>query len=233
MTGLEIVLLIAGFSCLCISLFVARRTVPEQNQTDEVRTSAIWTEKEEQMILDRVNEILSDRQNELVDTTEEQMNRLCNDKIMAVDEFSKQVLEKIENNHQEVVFMYNMLNEKEKEVKDLILEPVKRSERSEEKPISLVEPSQTAISQLTSREGTKEKQKPVKKETEKKPTPQPTPVQTVPSPRAETPKAVGDVNSQIGKMYREGKSVLEISKELNIGQGEVKLVIALYGGKKR
>ena len=46
MTGLEIVLLIAGFSCLCISLFVARRTVPEQNQTDEVRTSAIWTEKE-------------------------------------------------------------------------------------------------------------------------------------------------------------------------------------------
>ena len=233
MTGLEIVLLIAGFSCLCISLFVARRTVPEQNQKDEVRTSAVWTEKEEQMILDRVNEILSDRQNELVDTTEEQMNRLCNDKIMAVDEFSKQVLEKIENNHQEVVFMYNMLNEKEKEVKDLILEPVKRSERREEKPISVVEPSQTAISRLTSREGTKEKQKPVKKETEKKRTPQPTPVQTVPSPRAEVPKATGDVNSQIGKMYREGKSVLEISKELNIGQGEVKLVIALYGGKKK
>jgi len=33
-------------------------------------------------------------------------------------------------------------------------------------------------------------------------------------------------------MYKEGKSILEISKELNIGQGEVKLVIALYGGKR-
>jgi hypothetical protein len=33
-------------------------------------------------------------------------------------------------------------------------------------------------------------------------------------------------------MHKEGKSVLEISKALNIGQGEVKLIIALYGGKK-
>ncbi len=49
-----------------------------------------------------------------MDTTEERMNRLCNDKIMAVDEFSQQILEKIDANHQEVVFMYNMLSEKKK-----------------------------------------------------------------------------------------------------------------------
>ena len=232
MTGLEIVLLIAGFFCLCISFFVARRTVPEQNQEDAVQASAIWTEKEEQMIRDRVNEILSDRQNELVDSTEERMNHLCNDKIMAVDEFSKQILEKIENNHQEVVFMYNMLNEKEKEVKNVILEPVKQQE---EKPAPVVETAQTqtAISRLTSRETVKEKQKPAKKEAVRKQAPQSKPVQPVLSPKAEIPKASGDVNSQIRKMYQEGKSVLEISKELNIGQGEVKLVIALYGGKKR
>lgn len=229
MTGLEIVLLIAGFFCLCISFFVARRTVPEQNQEDVVHTSTVWTEKEEQMIRDRVNEIMSNRQNELVDATEEHLNRLCNDKIMAVDEFSRQILEKIENNHQEVVFMYNMLNEKEKEVKDLILEPLKKKE---DKLISQ-EPSQTAISRLTSIEATKEKQKPVKKEMDKKPAPQTTPVQSAPSAKTDSAKAPIDVNSRIRKMYKEGKSVLEISKELNIGQGEVKLVIALYGGKKR
>jgi len=47
-----------------------------------------------------------------------------------VEEFSRQLLEKIENNHQEVVFMYNMLNEKEKEIKNIVLEPVKAPQPS-------------------------------------------------------------------------------------------------------
>ena len=68
------------------------------------------------------------------------------------------------------------------------------------------------------------------------------PVLPVEPPIAEEPAVVqkeqkkektsGNVNLKIQKMYKEGKSVLDISKELNIGQGEVKLVIALYGGRK-
>ena len=40
----------------------------------------------------------------------------------------------------------------------------------------------------------------------------------------------GNVNEKIKELHKQGKSVLEISKQLNIGQGEVKLVLALYGG---
>ena len=36
-------------------------------------------------------------------------------------------------------------------------------------------------------------------------------------------------NEEILKLYRQGKNVLEISRELGLGQGEVKLVIGLYG----
>ena len=36
-------------------------------------------------------------------------------------------------------------------------------------------------------------------------------------------------NDEILALHRQGKSVLEISKELSVGQGEVKLVIDLYG----
>lgn len=234
MTGLEIVLLIVGFFCLCISFFVARRAVPEKSRDDAVQASTVWTEKEEEMIRERVNEILSDRQNQLVDTTEEQMNRLCNDKIMAVDEFSRQILEKIENNHQEVVFMYNMLNEKEKEVKNVILQPVKM----EEEPV-VVETPQTAISRLTAQGNGEEKKKPVKVKEERKTVAQEKLVRDPARKTAEVPKVEEkhavpvNINDQIRKMHQEGKSVLEISKELNIGQGEVKLVIALYGGKKK
>ena len=39
------------------------------------------------------------------------------------------------------------------------------------------------------------------------------------------------VEDRIRTLYKQGKSVVDISKELNIGQGEVKLMIAMY--KKR
>ena len=43
----------------------------------------------------------------------------------------------------------------------------------------------------------------------------------------------GNVNEKIKELHKQGKSVLEISKQLNIGQGEVKLVLALYGGDNK
>ena len=36
-------------------------------------------------------------------------------------------------------------------------------------------------------------------------------------------------NDKILKMHSEGKSVMEISKELGMGQGEVQLILGLYG----
>ena len=34
---------------------------------------------------------------------------------------------------------------------------------------------------------------------------------------------------EVLKMHKQGKSVLEISKTMGMGQGEVKLIIGLYG----
>lgn len=259
MTGLEIVLIVAGFFCICISFYASRRD-SQKRQQDDVQAAALWTDKEEQMIRERVNEILSDGQNEMVEEATEQMNRLCNDKIMAVDEFSRQILEKIESNHQEVVFMYNMLNEKQKEIKDIMAvsslqkveetkekaEPVKEKEKEKEskapvkkkkvaepakaapapqKPVAAKPAPKTALEQLAPNEDLTMESKAVKRLQEHKP--------AAASGRKQAEISVpGNVNLQIQKLHNEGKSVLEISKELNIGQGEVKLVIALYGGKK-
>ena len=95
MTAIEIILIIIGFLCLCVSCFVAKKNSGFAEGQKESLSSELWTEKEEEKIKERVGEILSEREDELVDTTEERMNRLCNDKIMAVDEFSQQILEKI------------------------------------------------------------------------------------------------------------------------------------------
>ena len=229
MTAIEIILIIIGFLCLCVSCFVAKKNSGFAEGEKESLSSELWTEKEEEKIKERVGEILSERQDELVDTTEERMNRLCNDKIMAVDEFSQQILEKIDANHQEVVFMYNMLSEKEKELKEFMSKPVKKESMAETRmasepavsnrmDLNPVTASQTAISRLTANTQEAEKKKAVKNETSK-------PEMSV--------AGQGNVNEKIKKLHKQGKSVLEISKQLNIGQGEVKLVLALYGGDNK
>lgn len=213
MTGLEIFLLIIGFGCICVSFFVSRKSNKEnlEEENEGTHTSNVWTEKEEEIIKKRVEEILLERQNELVDTTEDEMSRICNEKIMAVDEFSKQLMEKIEQNHQEVVFMYNMLNEKEKEIKSTVTQPVPKPESKTVEP-ALEKAPQSAIQTVPKKKVPKAETKPVEKK--------------------DSITVSGNVNLQIQKMYKEGKSVLEISKALDVGQGEVKLVLALYGGKK-
>lgn len=237
MTTWEILLLIAGFACVCLSFFVARGKEGAQAEDKETQGSSdVWTEKEEELIRERVTQLMEERQNELLDETQDQMSHLCNDKIMAIDEFSQPLMEKIRNNHQEVVFMYNMLTEKEKEVKRILAQSVVREAKSEEsKP---AEQGEKKTVQKPAAAAAKPAPKPVPK-----PAPEPKKVSEKPTekpvtkPSEQEPVSVktvpGNVNLKIQKMYREGKSILEISKELGIGQGEVQLVIALYGGRRR
>ncbi|MCH5264898.1 MAG: hypothetical protein J1F02_03290 [Lachnospiraceae bacterium] len=298
MTALEVILIIVGFACICISFLASKKSgggqfLLGQGEEQNVTASAsLWTEKDEEKIRERVNELLEERQSVLVEATEDEMNRLCNEKIMAVDEFSKQILEKIDSNHREVVFMYNVLNEKEKEIKQIMAEsakaePVSAPETTEvqkpaetpkaarvqkpaetpraakvQKPaeaqeaVKVQKPAETqeAVKVQKSAEAPKAAKVPKPAEPARPKTrPAAAPVRATAekakepvrsktkAERAEgtadrKPENVsvpGNVNLQIQKMYKEGKSILEISKALNIGQGEVKLVIALYGGRGR
>jgi hypothetical protein len=87
--------------------------------------------------------------------------------------------------------------------------------------------SQTAISRLTANAQEAEKKKTAKKEEQKKA------VKNEASKPEMSAAGQGNVNEKIKELHKQGKSVLEISKQLNIGQGEVKLVLALYGGDNK
>ena len=252
MTLLEGIFIVAGFLCICISFFVSRNSGAQgdSEQMDSGASASVWTEQDEKIIQERVEQILEERQAELVDETEDKMNQLCNEKIMAIDEFSQQILEKIDSNHQEVVFMYNMLSEKQKEIKDTIAQPVKRTPvsaadktedekpsqakkgKKEEKKEKKTASAKTGLEIAAAAKQTSGKSASGKKEQiqTKKPL---KPTKKEENKEENDVKVPGNVNLQIQKMYKEGKSILEISKALNIGQGEVKLVIALYGGRTR
>ena len=215
MTLLEVLLILLGFVLVAISFLVSEKTKKESQEYKEESVSVakeLWTEKDEGLIRSRVEQVLGEKVDTLVDSAESRMSLISNDKIMAVDEFSQQVLEKIEQNHKEVVFMYNMLEDKEKELKKM---STVRSVAPPKKPVS----RETAIHTLLKGKSNQ--------------------AASLPSP--EKPVVVqeslpfssdaSEVNERIRALHKAGKSVLEISKELDMGQGEVKLVIDLYGGK--
>lgn len=198
MTGIEIVILVAGILCICISFLMAGKREEVNGQSMSSEPAEIWSDKEEEMIKNRVGSLLEEKQFETVEQAKDQMNHLCNDKIMAMDEFSRQILSQIDANHQEVVFMYNLLGEKENELKELMTGKV----TPEEEPDAELE--KDALDEIFKEQWGASEEEPDREK----------------------------INRKIKKMHEQGQSVLEISKALDMGQGEVKLVLDLYGGRK-
>lgn len=273
MNAIEIILLLFGFISICVSFFVGNRQKEEkQEEVQEPESRSIWTAKEEKMIQDRIRSILEKETEDIVAGAVNELNQKSNQKIMEFDEFSSQLLEKINHNHEEVVFMYSMLTDKEKEWKNEVKKAAVREaaerekEASEEKKVEKPDKQQAADSQVPERQepGRRQAEKTASEKrvsqrpsaevrTEERPAPgnkvagRPESVRTVSDKRTpssgteekkpakqytESPVHDGPgASDRVIQMYKSGKSVLEISKEMDMGQGEVKLMIALYGGK--
>jgi len=237
MTPIEIILIVLGIIIIIISC----RLVDNSNTNTYVQApfklEDQFSEGEINKIKDRVNELLTEVSEEAVVKTDDCLSKISNEKIMAVNEFSDQIMEKINRNHQEVVFLYNMLNDKEKELKDT----VKEIDSSKKKMKEILSDSKEVVE-------VNEKDKKFIPFTQKKSlTAQPTPRKALEgkqvqpqaehrpissSPEPFTNRMETNNNTQILSLYSKGKSIVEISKLLGLGQGEVKLVIGLFQEKK-
>ncbi len=246
---LEIGLVIVGLIIIVTSYVVSERTESELNEKkyEEVaRVKSIWTEKDEKRVRDRIDSIVEERVGLAIDQTEDELSRISNEKIITSNEFSEQVLEKIEQNHEEVVFLYNMLNEKEKQMKDLIKEIDSLKAGAEKTIEEHVEKeseellSNRGITPVVTTNSSKKVEslekdlKEVKVDTTKENS-QLSGIITVMEEEEQEETSVetaANRNKEILSLYKEGKSILEISKALDMGQGEVKLVIDLFQGVK-
>ncbi len=80
------------------------------------------------------------------------MDRLTNEKMMAVNEYSDTVLSEINKNHQEVVFLYDMLNDKHENLKNTVTEVEKTAKEVRQ----TVKDAEINVRELTAREGSPE-----------------------------------------------------------------------------
>ena len=164
-----------------------------------------------------------------IEKAERALERLTNEKIMAVNEYSDTVLQEIHKNHEEAMFLYDMLNSKHANIKDTVSKMDKAVKAAENKTLENKTAENKAAAEKTATDKTAgtvaEEKKADASQTE-------TLIQPENSPEigfmGETVQEGQNNNEKILEMHKQGKSTVAIAKELGLGVGEVKLVIDLY-----
>jgi len=290
-----IICLIIGVGCIGASFFIKEKADIDNHEkekiAEEIRGRAL-SEDSIKKVMTRVEKGFSDKLSAISEDKlggfADKMSEIANDKMLAINDMSGQLIEKIEQNHKEVIFLYDMLNEKSDYLKDFsakidgLRHELEREEERikalnndiDDKLVKVKEVRQTVIAKPGNPVAAKqEKSQRVPTGIEQaraavKPAEVPAQaknlvkmkkeVEDIPSDindifeaderdifkDAEVPEITEEIdeidlspeiteelstNDKILKMHSEGKSVMEISKELGMGQGEVQLILGLYG----
>ncbi len=234
---MEIILLIAGSVIFILSFFI-----PDRKGASEGLGSAAENEVRElvghelESLRQHVDEVVEEAVSYAVERTERSLERLSNEKIMAVNEYSDTVLSEIHKNHEEAVFLYDMLNNKHTSLKNTLAE-INTATKGAEENVRLLQ--QLTIADTAPDRKAGEEAMPGGRMEEN-------PAETVGTPEKwlqtftepaeeETGEGAGQElsnNEKIRKLYRQGKPAVAIAKELGLGIGEVRLVIDLFRNQK-
>lgn len=120
MTPVGIGLLLAGIVAIIASFFV-----PDKGDIEDKRDIAKKQEQIRRLLeteLDgmklRVNEATNETVESSMEKSERALEKITNEKIMAVSEYATTIMDEIDRNHKEVMFLYDMLNDKQTDVKN-------------------------------------------------------------------------------------------------------------------
>ena len=223
---LEIVLLIAGIIIFTGSFFLPlggeKNTGIDQKAAKEEIHSLV--EEEMNTVRSKMQDKMEETSGDAIEKAERSLERLTNEKIMAVNEYSDTVLQDIHKNHEEVMFLYDMLNSKHANIKDTVSKMDKAVKTVKNKTAENKTAEDKAAADKTAGTVAEEK-KADTSQTESL-------IQPKNSPEigfmGETVQEGQNNNEKILEMHRQGKSTVAIAKELGLGVGEVKLVIDLY-----
>lgn len=244
MEPITIILVVLGVVLLIGSCFFTKeeKTEPDYDELIKRLAKRELSEEETERLREAVDRIVSEKTEEVILKTDDYLSQVANEKIMSVDEFSKQILERLDKNNSDVMFLYNMVTETKEELKTEIANAKKvqdalartAEKKTEDAKESGVTPKKK---EATAKQTTILKQESLKKPTAKKESAEPKPADDIAALLAATmtmPDTVAEADMDMPKekildLYKSGKSIRDISRELGMGQGEVKLVVDLYG----
>lgn len=219
---MEIILLVAGGAIFVLSFFLPDRKGASADALsgEDVRS---MIDREMAAVRQSLDGTVDESVSIAMEKTERSLERLSNEKIMAVSEYSDTVLAEIHKTHEEVMFLYDMLNNKHTSLKNTVAEVNRAVREAEEATLALKQLAEAAQISEASRDMEPEKAVPEAVE-------EPTDGQDTDSGSegAAEEGEYGSDKEKIKALYRQGRSVADIARELGLGVGEVKLVIDLF-----
>lgn len=236
MTGVAWILLLIGVVFMIGSFFVTEKLSPsELNQIAEL------SEEELKRIIDRglknAETRIEDAIDEQVDQSSEKVDRslekVTNDKIMAISEYSDTVIESMNKTHNEIMFLYSMLNDKHTELTGMAadLQRLAADVRSLEEKAPLTAPQAAPERAAAVSAASAVTLVPVEKaDTTGRETAAAPAEQKEEMPETEETKQEG-LHAEILKLKKLGMTEVQIAMKLGIGIGEVRLVNGLYRGE--
>lgn len=228
---IEIGLLVAGVACFVISFFVSEKLSPSDLSEFEK-----MSENEMRIIVERqlreadggIKKMIDEGMEDAMEDFEAKADKLLNSKIISISDYSNSVLASMEKSHQEVVFMYNMLLEKQKTLTELtrdiqMLESNLREIKANIEDSDRIEDIKEIVSQIEVIEEAKDIRK-----IESVDASSMAEVLSDEVKLSDEQENVSKQNDKIIKMHNEGFSEVEIAKRLGRGLGEIKLVLGLF-----
>lgn len=123
----EIVLIVLGIAAYAIGFLLPSGKERETDHITRIDEEAIRDvmDREVENAKSQIGDIVDETVTYAMERSERAMDRLTNEKMLAVNEYSDTVLTEINKNHKEVVFLYDMLNDKHDSLKATVSEAVK------------------------------------------------------------------------------------------------------------
>lgn len=242
MVTVEIILILIGVVFLIGSFFVK-----DKLSQKDVEKIAELSEDEINIIvekqLNKAEGIIEDKIDEKIDEAQEKtvraMEKESNEKIMSISEYSDTVLESMNKTHNEIMFLYSMLNDKHKDLSDFANSLQKISDK-----ISNFEKVEEKIDKFEKEDKKADKKADIVNELhdintinvvnaidDNSDDDANEAFATYVTEQREKKRSIINNNDNILRLHKQGIDDVEIAKQLGLGLGEVKLVIGLYKGE--
>lgn len=267
MSTMEITLLILGLVAFAISFMIpgkGERADGDALSADELRA---LSDEEYENAKVRIQNLADETCDYAVEKSERSLERLTNEKMLALGEYSDTIMSQINTNHQETVFLHDMLNQNKNDLQVLLSQAVKDSKQANDMASEALSTATQAIeysanavnttNQAIENANVAEEQLLLAKknklnsefmEPAPKKTTKPKTTRKRKTPKSDDLDILMDNDGQISlnfdmdenasnnnervlELHREGKSNVAIAKELDLGVGEVKLIIDLFEKK--
>lgn len=124
MTGSVVAMIIIGLILIFASFFITEKFAKKEENVQKdfltIDEDYEFSERELRIIKRKIEEVIARQAKDILYETNESLASMANEKTMALGDYAVTVCDEIEKNHKEAMFLYSMLDDKQKEIMNTV-----------------------------------------------------------------------------------------------------------------